>query len=134
MQYTILNFLEFLGSFGVFVIGLKSMSEGLQKVSRDGLRSLFDKVNKNSLSSFLAGFILTGVTQSSSSVVVLAVSFVNAQILKLRNAFQVVIGSNIGTVSTIWILAFISDVDDIVLLILPIIGLTSPLLFSGLFF
>lgn len=132
MNYTLSGFLAFVGSFGIFTIGMKLLGEGLQKVTGHGLRRIFEWTSDSSVFSIFSGTALAALIQSSSAIVNLMVSFSNAGIIKVRHGFRVIIGANLGTVSTIWLLASISEVDDIMIYVLPIIGVTSPLLFSNI--
>ena len=83
MEYTFLDFLTLIGSVGLFLYGMKVMSEGLQKVAGDRLRNILAVMTKNRFSGMLTGILITALIQSSSASTVMVVSFVNAGLMTL---------------------------------------------------
>ena len=131
MQYSFFDFLLFLGSMGLFLYGMKIMSEGLQKLAGDKLRNILTAMTRNRFMGVLTGVFVTAIIQSSSATTVMVVSFVNAGLLTLTQSISVILGANIGTTMTAWIISFFGFKVDISLFALPILGLAIPLLFSG---
>ena len=98
---TFLNFLSLLGSLGLFLFGMKTMSEGLEKFAGDRLRSILAAMTKNRFMGVLTGIIVTALIQSSSATTVMVVSFVNAGLMNLAQAIGVIMGANVGTTVTV---------------------------------
>ncbi|MGL6225743.1 MAG: Na/Pi cotransporter family protein [Thermoguttaceae bacterium] len=96
--------LTVVGSLGIFLLGMKYMSEGLQTIAGSGLRRLIATVTNNRFLAVGVGFLVTAIIQSSSVTTVMVVSFVNSQIMTLSQAIGVIMGANIGTTITAWIL------------------------------
>ena len=97
--------LNFAGALAVFLFGMKLMSEGLQKVAGNGMRNMLSKITNNPVSGILTGTAVTTAIQSSSATTVMVVSFVNAGLLSLYGAVAVIMGANIGTTVTAWIIS-----------------------------
>lgn len=95
-----------LGGLGIFLFGMKYMSEGLQKIAGDGLRSIIAKITKNTFFGVLTGFAVTSIIQSSSATTVMVVGFVNAGLMTLLQSIGIIMGSNIGTTMTAQLIAF----------------------------
>lgn len=108
---------SFVGGLALFLFGIKFMSEALQAVAGDRMRSVLEKGTKNPLRGVLTGTLVTALIQSSSATTVLTVGLVNAQLLTLRQAIGVIMGANIGTTLTAFIIGF--NLNDY---ILPIIA------------
>ena len=104
---TVSLLLELLGALGVFLVGMKLMSEGLQKVAGKQLKAMIGAVTGNRFSGVLTGVVVTCVVQSSSATTVMVVSFVTAGLLSLTQAIGVVMGANIGTTLTGWLVALL---------------------------
>ncbi len=119
--------LKLLGGLGVFLFGLRVMSNGLQKVAGHRLRAVLAGMTKNRFSGIFSGFTLTTAVQSSSATTVLAVSFANAGLLSLTQAIGIVMGANIGTTVTLWLVALLGFKVKIASFALPIIGIAFPL-------
>ncbi|MFZ5942731.1 MAG: Na/Pi cotransporter family protein [Bacillota bacterium] len=96
----------FLGGLGLFLFGIKSMSEGLQAVAGDKLRIILEKGTKSPIRGVITGTIVTALIQSSSGATVLTVGLVNAGLLPLRQAIGVIMGANIGTTITAYLIGF----------------------------
>ncbi len=115
---------EFIGGFGIFLFGIKYMGDGLQRSAGDKLRDILDKFTTNPLMGVLAGIIVTVLIQSSSGTTVITVGLVSAGFMSLRQAIGVIMGANIGTTVTAFIIGIkISDYA------LPIIAVGAILLF-----
>ncbi|MBP7552818.1 MAG: Na/Pi cotransporter family protein [Spirochaetes bacterium] len=95
--------IQLAGGIGLFLMGMKIMSEGLQKVAGDGLRKILNILTTNRFLGIFVGLSITTIIQSSSATTVMAVSFVNAGLMTLRQAIGVIFGANIGTTITAWI-------------------------------
>lgn len=114
--------LTLLGSLGLFLYGMTLMSEALQKVAGDKLRSFLAAMTSNSIKRIFTGLFITAIIQSSSATTVMVVSFVNAGLLSLVQSIGVIMGANIGTTVTAWLIAFLGFKADIAVLSIPLIG------------
>lgn len=130
MDYSFFDFLTLVGALGLFLYGMKIMSEGLQKVAGDKLRNILSVMTTNRFTGVLTGVLITAIIQSSSATTVMVVSFVNAGLLSLTQSIGVIMGANVGTTVTAWIIAIFGFKVDISLFALPLIGLCIPLIFS----
>ncbi len=130
MNYSILDFLGLLGAVGLFLYGMKVMSEGLQKAAGDRLRNILSAMTRNRFTGTVTGFFITALIQSSSASTVMVVSFVNAGLMTLGQSMAVIMGANVGTTFTAWVIALFGFKVDISAFALPLIGLAVPLLFS----
>ncbi|MCC8037843.1 MAG: Na/Pi cotransporter family protein [Bacteroidales bacterium] len=130
MNYSILDFLGLLGAVGLFLYGMKVMSEGLQKAAGDRLRNILSAMTRNRFTGTLTGFFITALIQSSSASTVMVVSFVNAGLMTLAQSMAVIMGANVGTTFTAWVIALFGFKVDISAFALPLIGLSVPLLFA----
>lgn len=131
MEYSVLDFLGLLGAVGLFLYGMKVMSEGLQKAAGDRLRNILSAMTRNRFTGTVTGFFITALIQSSSASTVMVVSFVNAGLMTLAQSMAVIMGANVGTTFTAWIIALFGFKVDISAFALPLIGLAVPLLFSS---
>lgn len=122
--------LTVLGSLGIFLYGMKVLSEGVQKVAGDKMRSALAGMTGTRLTGVLTGLFTTTLVQSSSATTVLVVSFVNAGMLTLVQAIGVIMGANLGTTTTAWIVALIGKFS-VSTVALPMIGIGLPLFFAG---
>ncbi len=130
MSYSFLDFLGLLGAVGLFLYGMKVMSEGLQKAAGDRLRNILSAMTRNRFTGTLTGFLITALIQSSSASTVMVVSFVNAGLMSLAQSMAVIMGANVGTTFTAWIIALFGFKVNISAFVLPLIGLSIPLLFT----
>lgn len=130
MSYSFLDFLCLLGSVGLFLYGMKVMSEGLQKAAGDRLRNILGAMTRNRFTGTLTGFLITALIQSSSASTVMVVSFVNAGLMTLAQSMAVIMGANVGTTFTAWIISLFGFKVNISAFVLPLIGVAIPLLFS----
>ena len=126
MIYTLL---AILGSLGLFLYGMKVLSEGLQKVSGEGLRNLMRNMTKNRFYGLGSGMVVTTLVQSSTATTVMLVSFVNAGLLNLRQAVGIVLGANLGTTTTFWMIALIGFKFSMTDIALPAIGIGVAMIF-----
>ena len=131
MEYSFYDFLKFIGSLGLFLYGMKIMSEGLQKVAGDRLRSILTAMTTNRVTGVLTGVLITALIQSSSATTVMVVSFVNAGLLTLAESISVIMGANIGTTVTAWIISIFGFKVDMAAFALPLLAIALPLIFSG---
>lgn len=115
---------EFLGGLGIFLFGIKSMGDGLQNSAGDRLRGILDKFTTNPLMGVIAGIFVTVIIQSSSATTVITVGLVSAGFMTLRQAIGVIMGANIGTTITAFIIGI--NVGEYSL---PIIALGAIFLF-----
>ncbi|MBR5855672.1 MAG: Na/Pi cotransporter family protein, partial [Bacteroidales bacterium] len=118
----IFNILTLLGSLGLFLYGMTLMSEALQKVAGDKLRNILAAMTSNSFSRIITGLFITAVIQSSSATTVMVVSFVNAGLLSLVQSIGVIMGANIGTTMTAWLISLLGFKADISILAIPLIA------------
>ncbi len=124
------QFLTLVGSLGLFLFGMKLMSESLQKVAGNRMREILAAMTDNRLKGVLTGLLVTTTIQSSSATTVMMVSFVNAGLLSLIGAVGVIMGANIGTTVTAWLISIIGFKISLSFLSLPLIGLSFPLFIS----
>lgn len=115
---------KFIGGLGIFLFGIKYMSEGLQKTAGDRMRSLLAKYTSNPILGVLVGIVVTGLIQSSSGTTVLTIGLINAGLLTLRQAIGIIFGANIGTTVTAFIIGI--KIEDYAL---PIIAVGAFFLF-----
>lgn len=130
MNYSVLDFLKLLGSLGVFLFGMKMMSESLQKIAGKKMRSILASMTSNRVKGVFTGLLITTLIQSSSATTVMVVSFVNAGLLSLVESIGVIMGANIGTTVTAWLISILGFKVSMAKIALPIIGLSLPLLFT----
>ena len=130
MNYSFLDFLGLLGAVGLFLYGMKVMSEGLQKAAGDRLRNILSAMTRNRVTGTITGFFITALIQSSSASTVMVVSFVNAGLMTLSQSMAVIMGANVGTTFTAWVIALFGFKVNISAFVLPLIGLAVPLLFA----
>lgn len=111
-----------LGGLGLFLLGTWMMTEGLKAAAGGALRAFLQSWTRSPLRGLLAGFLITALVRSSSAVTVAAIGFVNAGLLSLTQAVWVVFGTNVGTTTTAWLVAFIGIRFDIGAAALPMLG------------
>lgn len=132
MDYTFFNFLELVGSLGLFLYGMKIMSEGLQKIAGEQLRGILAAMTRNRVMGVFTGILITALIQSSSATTVMVVSFVNAGLLNLAQSIGVIMGANIGTTVTAWMISLFGfGKFSISMLSVPLLGIGLPLIFSA---
>lgn len=116
----ILQIFTLLGALGMFLYGMNLMSSGLQKAAGDKLRTFLSAMTSNPAKGVLTGLGVTSIIQSSSATTVMVVSFVNAGLLTLAQAISVIMGANIGTTVTAWMVAWLGFKADISILAVPL--------------
>lgn len=131
MNYTFFDFLALIGSLGLFLYGMKIMSEGLQKMAGNRLRSILTAMTKNRVMGVFTGLLITALIQSSSATTVMVVSFVNAGLLTLVQSITVIMGANIGTTVTAWLISLLGFKVSIVDFSIPLMAVAIPFVFSG---
>ena len=119
----ILQIFTLLGALGMFLYGMNLMSSGLQKASGNKLREFLSAMTSNPFKGVMTGLGITSVIQSSSATTVMVVSFVNAGLLTLAQAIGVIMGANIGTTVTAWLVSWLGFKADISILAIPLMAL-----------
>ena len=124
--------ITFAGSLGVFLYGMKLMSEGLQKIAGTRMRSILGRITSNPVSGILTGTAVTTIIQSSSATTVMVVSFVNAGLLSLAGAIAVIMGANIGTTVTAWLITLLGLGESTGALSFPLlaVAIAIPFMFA----
>lgn len=117
---SILQLFTLLGALGMFLYGMNLMSSGLQKAAGEKLRSFLSAMTSNPFKGVMTGLGITSIIQSSSATTVMVVSFVNAGLLTLTQAIGVIMGANIGTTITAWMVAWLGFKADISILAVPL--------------
>ncbi len=132
MDYTFFDFLKLVGSLGLFLYGMKIMSEGLQKMAGEQLRNILAAMTRNRVMGVFTGILITALIQSSSAATVMVVSFVNAGLLTLAQSIGVIMGANIGTTVTAWMISLFGfGKFSISIISIPLLGVGLPLIFSA---
>ncbi|MBR6181533.1 MAG: Na/Pi cotransporter family protein [Prevotella sp.] len=126
----ITNIFSLVGSLALFLFGMKTMSEGLEKFAGDRLRSILAAMTKNRVMGVLTGILITALIQSSSATTVMVVSFVNAGLMTLAQSIGVIMGANIGTTVTAWIISAVGFKVNIAAFAIPLLAVGMPLIFS----
>ena len=119
----LLSIFTLIGALGMFLYGMNLMSSGLQKAAGSGLRHLLGAMTSNPIKAVLTGFGVTAVIQSSSATTVMVVGFVSAGLLTLAQAIGVIMGANIGTTMTAWIISIFGFKADVSALAVPLMAL-----------
>ena len=130
MTYGISDVFTLLGSLGLFLYGMKVMSDALIEVAGDKMRSILASLTSNRFLAVLTGFIITAIIQSSSATSLMVISFVNASLLTLFEAIGVILGSHIGTTVTAWLITLIGFKIHLSAMALPLMGIGFLLSFS----
>ncbi|RUO25502.1 Na/Pi cotransporter [Aliidiomarina minuta] len=131
MTYSIFDFLQLIGSLGIFIFGMKIFSEGLQKIAGSRLKGILSGMTRNRVTGVITGFGTTAITQSSTTTTVMAVSFVNAGLLTFVQSTGVIMGANIGTTITAWMVSLFGFKFEITPIALAVIGIFFAFLFSS---
>ena len=119
----IMQILTLVGALGMFLYGMNLMSAGLQKAAGDRLRRFLEAMTSNRFKSVTTGLTITSIIQSSSATTVMVVGFVNAGLLALNQAIGVIMGANIGTTVTAWLISLLGFKADISILAVPLMAL-----------
>ncbi len=131
MDFGIFDLLKLIGALGFFIFGMKIMSDGIQKVAGSKMRSILSKMTSNRFLGIITGFLITALLQSSSATTVMIVSFVNAGLLSLVESIGVIMGANIGTTITAWLISILGFKVKISSIALPIIAFGFPMMFAS---
>jgi phosphate:Na+ symporter len=121
--------LQIIGALALFMYGMKVMSEGVQRIASIQLRDALQRFTQNKFSSFFTGFITSAAIQSSSATTIMTVSFVNAGIVSLTAAAGIIIGANVGTGVTVWMVTILGFEYNLFTLCLPLIALAMPFIY-----
>ena len=133
----VITILTLVGALGFFIYGMKVMSDGIQKAAGSRLRDILKSMTSNRFLGITTGFLITALLQSSSATTVMIVSFVNAGLLTLIESIGVIMGANIGTTVTAWLISIIQELTgvnakfSITDFALPIIAIGFPMMFSS---
>lgn len=128
IPWGLLRFLLMIGALSLFIYGMKTMSEGIQASAGAGLRKILAPMTKNRFTGVLSGFLITALLQSSSATSVMIVSFVNAGLVSLTQSVGLMMGANIGTTITGWLVSYLGYRIDITVYALILFALATPLL------
>lgn len=128
---TLINILALVGSLAMFLYGMKIMSGGLEKFAGDRLRSVLAAMTKNRAMGVFTGVLITALIQSSSATTVMVVSFVNAGLMTLTQSIGVIMGANIGTTVTAWLISIVGFKIEIAKFALPLLAFALIFIFSG---
>ncbi len=131
MEFGIFDAIKLIGALGFFIYGMKVMSEGLQQVAGSKMRQVLRAMTTNRFTGVATGFLITAILQSSSATTVMTVSFVNAGLMSVIESAGVMMGANIGTTITGWLVSLIGFKVKIANYALPIIAIGAPMLFSS---
>lgn len=129
MEYGFTEILQLLGSLGVFLFGMKVMSDALLLLAGNKMRSILAKMTSNRVLGIGTGFLITSVIQSSSATTLMVVSFANAGLLTLVESIGVIMGANIGTTITAWLITILGFKVSMSTIALPLVGLGFGLTF-----
>lgn len=130
MDFTLLSLLTMAGALGLLIFGMKQMSDGLQKLAGPLMRQVLGSMTRGPVLGIVTGFVVTALVQSSSATTVMVVSFVNAGIVTLGESLALIMGANIGTTVTAWLLSTLGFGGNVRLLALPLIAIGVPLMFT----
>ena len=114
---------SFIGGIGLFLLGMRLMSDGLRMAAGGALRHILSRWTRSPLRGFFSGILITSLVQSSSAVTVAVIGFVNAGLLSLLQTVYVIYGTNIGTTMTSWLVALVGFKLNVQLVALPLIGI-----------
>lgn len=131
MHYGFSDFLTLAGSLGLFLYGMKVMSDALMEVAGDRMRNILASMTSNRFFAVFTGFLITSVIQSSSATSLMVVSFANASLLTLFESIGVIMGANIGTTVTAWLITILGFKVSMSAIALPLVGVGFLLIFSA---
>ena len=131
MEFGIWQLIQIIGALAFFVYGMKMMSDGIQRAAGAQLRNILRNMTKNRFLGVFTGFLTTAMVQSSSATTVMTVSFVNAGLLTLVESAGVMMGANIGTTITGWLVSFLGFKVKLKVLSIPLFAFGVPMLFSN---
>lgn len=131
MDFGIWEILQILGSLAFFIYGMKLMSDGIQRAAGSQMRNILRTMTKNRFLGVFTGFLITALLQSSSATTVMTVSFVNAGLLSLVESAGVMMGANIGTTITGWIISLLGFKFELAAYSIPLFAIAVPMYFSN---
>jgi len=131
MEFGVSQLIQIVGALAFFVYGMKMMSDGIQRAAGSQMRNILRTMTKNRFLGVFTGFLTTAMVQSSSATTVMTVSFVNAGLLTLLESAGVIMGANIGTTITGWLVAILGFKVKLDLLSIPLFAFGVPMLFSN---
>lgn len=123
--------IQILGALAFFIYGMKTMSDGIQRAAGSQLRAILGKMTKNPILGIFNGFLITALIQSSSATTVMTVSFVNAGLLSLTESAGVMIGANVGTTITTWIVSGFGFEINLSSYCIPLFAVGVPMIWVG---
>ncbi len=130
MQYGFSEILQLIGALGVFLFGMKVMSDALLKLAGNRMRSILATMTSNRVLGITTGFLITSVIQSSSATTLMVVGFSNAGLLTLTEAISVIMGANIGTTITAWLITILGFKVSMSAIALPLVGFGFAITFA----
>ncbi|WP_250435485.1 Na/Pi cotransporter family protein [Hanstruepera flava] len=130
MSYGFYDILQLIGALGLFLFGMKVMSDALLKLAGNKLRSILASMTSNRVFGVITGFLITAVIQSSSATTLMVVSFSNAGLLTLTESISVIMGANIGTTVTAWLITILGFKVSMSTIALPLVGFGFLFTFS----
>lgn len=130
MDYSLVDLLKLVGAIGLFLYGMKLMSEALQKVAGSKMRSIFAAMTRNRFLGVLTGLLVSATIQSSSATILMVVGFVNAGLVSLVESIGVIMGANVGTTITGWLISLFGYRFNFTEYALPLMAVGFPLVFS----
>ena len=130
MQYGFVEILQLIGSLGLFLFGMKVMSDALLKLAGNRMRSILATMTSNRVFGIFTGFLITSIIQSSSATTLMVVSFSNAGLLTLVESISVIMGANIGTTITAWLITILGFKVSMSAIALPLVGFGFAFTFS----
>lgn len=130
MDYGFTDFLQLFGSLGLFLFGMKVMSDALLALAGDRMRKILATMTSNKYMGIFTGFLITSVIQSSSATTLMVVSFSNASLLTLTESISVIMGANIGTTITAWLITILGFKVSMSAIALPLVGFGFAFTFS----
>ncbi len=130
MEFGFNDLLQILGALAFFIFGMKMMSDGIQRAAGSQLRNILRTMTKNRYLGVFTGFLTTALVQSSSATTVMTVSFVNAGLLSLVESAGVMMGANIGTTITGWLVSILGFKIKLHHLSIPLFAFAVPMMFS----
>lgn len=131
MEFGFFDFLQIIGALAFFIYGMKIMSDGIQRAAGSQLRNILRTMTKNRFLGVFTGFLTTAIVQSSSATTVMTVSFVNAGLLSLVESAGVMMGANIGTTITGWVVSMLGFKLKLHILSIPLFAFAVPMIFSS---
>jgi len=130
MEFSYWDIVQIIGALAFFIYGMKMMSEGIQRAAGSQLRNILRNMTKNRFLGVFTGFLTTALVQSSSATTVMTVSFVNAGLLTLAESAGIMMGANVGTTITGWVISLLGLKLKLSAYSIPLFAIGVPMLFS----